>query len=473
MNQIEFQHLMNRAGFGATPEELVGCEKKSRTEVVNKLFSTSAGPDALHVIKRSEVDEIVMGLKEKDPDTKKMYRKMRTEKEIDLNTTWLRKMMSTEDQLAEKMTFFWHCHFACRDDNAFLLQQLNNDIRENALGNFRNLLMAVAKAPAMLNFLNNQQNKKNAPNENFAREVMELFTLGRGNYTEHDIKEAARAFTGWGFDHETYNFRFKENQHDSDQKQFFGKTGNFDGRNIIDMILYKEECARFIAGKIYRFFVNDVCDEKIIEDLGHKFYMSDYDIGELMKEIFLADWFYDKKNIGSRIKSPIELIVSTTRWLGAEYGGNDALIFVQRILGQVLFLPPNVAGWPMGKRWIDSSSLVFRMDFGRKLIEISDFTQRLKADDDTDPNMEKVKERIAAKKGKLYELDAKINWDIVNRHFNFSNDVQLFNQVSAALLVTGNVNYANAGYTLKDGDNSHRLKALVTYLMSRPEFQLC
>jgi len=472
MNQIEFQHLMNRAGFGATPAELVNCDKKSRAEVVNGLFAGLSELDDIVVIKKSEVDDIVMGLKEKNPDTIKMDRKMRTEKNTELNSTWLRKMMTAKAQLTEKMTFFWHGHFACRDENPFFAQDLNNDIRNNALGNFKNLLLAVARSPAMLNFLNNQQNKKGAPNENFAREVMELFTLGRGNYTENDIKEAARAFTGWSFDKDTLNFYFREKQHDFDEKHFFGKTGNFDGKDIIDMILYKEECARFIAGKVYQFFVNDVRDEKIIDDLGHRFYMSDYDISSLMKEIFMADWFYDQKNIGSRIKSPVELIVNTSRWLGAEYGGNEALTFVQRILGQVLFNPPNVAGWPNGKRWIDSSSLVFRMDFGRKLIEVSDFDQRLKADDDTDPNMTMIKEKMA-KKGKLFELDARINWEELSKHFSFSNDVALFNQLSRALLVTGNVDYATAGYSLKDGDTNMRFKGVLTYLMSRPEFQLC
>jgi uncharacterized protein (DUF1800 family) len=473
MEQIEFQHLMNRAGFGATPEELTVCSSKSRTEVVNGIFSQSAQYEALDAVKRPEVEDILTELKEKDPDTKKMYRKMLNEKKNDLNVSWLRKMIAAKAQLSEKMTFFWHCHFACRDDNPVLMQMMNNVVRDNALGNFKSLLLAVAQSPAMLKFLNNQQNKKDAPNENFAREVMELFTLGRGNYTEHDIKEAARAFTGWSFENETLNFRFRERQHDFDEKQFFGKTGNFDGKDIIDMILYKEECARFIAGKVYQFFVNDVRDEKIIEDLGHKFYMSDYDIGELMKEIFLADWFYDKKNIGARIKSPVELIVNTSRWLGAEYGGDEALIFIQRILGQVLFLPPNVAGWPNGKRWIDSSSLIFRMNFGRKLIEVSDFTQRLKADDDTDPNMAAVKEKMAAKKGKLYELDAKVNWDMVGQHFNFSSNEKLFSGVSSALLVTSGVSYANSNYVFKEGDNNTKMKGLLTYLMSKPEFQLC
>ncbi len=473
MNQIEYQHLMNRACFGATPEGIKDCSKKKRDDVVNELFSRSSKPEALTTIKREEVESIMADMKSGDADAKKAYRKMLLEKGVDLNVAWLKKMMTDQAQLAEKMTFFWHGHFACRDDNPVLLQSLNNVMRNNALGSFKNMLLAVAQSPAMLKFLNNQQNKKDAPNENFAREVMELFTLGRGNYTEHDIKEAARAFTGWSFDKDTLDFHFRDKQHDFGSKEFFGKTGNFDGKDITDLILAKEECARFIAGKIYQFFVNDVRDEKVIADLGHKFYMSDYDIGELMKEIFLADWFYDPKNMGARIKSPVELIVNTSRWLKAEYGGDDALIFVQRILGQVLFLPPNVAGWPNGKRWIDSSSLIFRMDFGRKLLEVSEFTQRLKVDDDTDPNMAMLKEKSLKKKGKFFELNANINWDILGLNFTATGDADLFNQISQALLVAGGVSYDSAGYRFKETEKNAKLKGAVVYLMSRPEFQLC
>ena len=473
MTQIEFQHLMNRAGFGCTLEQLLPYSPVERKEAVKQLFAASEDGDDLAAVKRPEVEDIIKELKESDGDTKKMYRKMLVESGRDLNVTWLKKMATDKAQLLEKMTFFWHGHFACRDDNPVLLQSLNNAIRDNALGKFKYLLLGVAQSPAMLNFLNNQQNKKNAPNENFAREVMELFTLGRGNYTEHDVKEAARAFTGWSFEKETLNFHFRENQHDYDEKEFFGKKGNFDGKDIIDMILYKEECSRFIAGKIYQFFVNDERDEKIINDLAEKLYLSDYHIGDLMKEIFSSDWFYDKKNIGTRIKSPVELIVNISRLLKAQYGNDDAIVFTQSIMNQVLFLPPNVAGWPNGKRWIDNSNLIFRMDVGRKMIELAEVNERLKAEDDNDPNMAMQKEKSAKKKGKLNELDIKIGWDDLSPLFNSSSDEQLFNETSHALLVAGSVNYASANFKMTGDTKTQKLKKSVSYLMSRPEFQLC
>lgn len=473
MNQVEYRHLMNRAGFGPTLSGLAGCANKNREQVVNELFLAHDDAGYLAVVKASEIMEMIDDRKVKDidPEEKKKLGKMIYEHGVDLNNKWLSKMVTDEAQLSEKMTFFWHGHFACRDDNPAFLQAMNNAMRENALGKFKNLLLEVAKSPAMLKFLNNQQNKKDAPNENFAREVMELFTLGRGNYTEHDIKEAARAFTGWSFDRDTMNFVFRDRQHDFGTKEFFGKTGAFDGGDIIDMILYKEECAHFLAGKIYVFFVNDNRDEDHIKELAEKLYMSDYNIGDLMRYIFMADWFYDKKNIGARIKSPVELLVGTSRILDSEYGNEDAVIYVQKILGQVLFVPPNVAGWPGGKRWIDNSSLIFRMDLGRKILESAAITEQLKPDYDHDPNMNMRAE--LEKKGKLNALEAKINWSQLSDYFGNGSDEQLFNQVAGVMLSIGEVNYSNAGFTVKGEEKAQKLKSMLAYVMGRPEYQLC
>lgn len=473
MNQIEYRHLMNRAGFGCTLSGLAASANKTREQVVNELFLAHDDSGYLAAVNNAEVQEMIRdkGMKEKGDEEKKELRKMIREKEVDLNTLWLRKMVTEEAQLTEKMTFFWHGHFACRDDNPAFLQAMNNAMRENALGKFKSLLLDVGKSPAMLKFLNNVQNKKDAPNENFAREVMELFTLGRGNYTERDIKEAARAFTGWSFDRETMNFVFRDRQHDFGEKEFLGKRGNFDGSDIIDMILYREECAHFLAGEIYVFFVNDERDEPRIKELAEKLYMSDYNIGDLMRYIFMADWFYDKKNIGARIKSPVELLVGTSRLLDAEYANEDAVIYVQKILSQVLFLPPNVAGWPGGKRWIDNSSLIFRMDLGRKILQSAEITETLKPDYDHDPNMTMRKE--LEKKGKLNALEAKVNWEQLGNYFEGTTDEQLFNQACSIMLCAGNVDYKSAGFAIKGEEKTQKLKSVLAYVMGRPEYQLC
>src|SRR6185295_1294303 len=298
--------------------------------------------------------------KELTTDERKMIQQKNRDGIRNLNIYWMHEMVNSAAQLREKMAFFWHGHFACRNLNIFFQQGLMDVIRRNALGNFGTLLKEISKSAAMLNFLNNQQNRKDHPNENFAREVMELFTLGRGNYTEHDIKEAARAFTGWGSNLQG-EFVFRKFQHDFGNKTVLGRTGDFDGEEVLDILLKEKQTARYISQKIYRFFVNEQVDNAKVEWMADRFYKTDYDISKLLEDIFTTDWFYEEKNVGAKIKSPVELLVGIQRMLPMTLENEEALLVLQRVLGQVLFYPPNVAGWPGGKSWIDSSSLMMRM----------------------------------------------------------------------------------------------------------------
>lgn len=346
-------HLYNRAGFGIPVADTALSKPAS-------LFSGAAKEKPLKVIEApSFTPEELKTMSEED--RKKIFQKSRKQI-LQLNVAWLRQMSSPEAMLREKMTFFWHDHFACRTQAAFLAQQQNNTIRKHALGSFRELLMAVSKDPAMLQFLNNQQNRKNSPNENFAREVMELFTLGRGNYTEEDIKNAARAFTGWAFNPLSGEFVFRARTHDEGPKNFKGRTGNFSGEDIIDMLLDDPQTATFVTSKIWNYFVSqEVKDEQVINSLSKNFYQSGYDIEKLMKEIVQSGWFYEDRFVGNRIKSPVELLAGIQLHTGGSFPDDTSPLFVQRALSQVLFYPPNVGGWPQGKEWIDSSSLTFRM----------------------------------------------------------------------------------------------------------------
>ena len=294
------------------------------------------------------------------------------------NIIWINRMADpAHNAFLERMTLFWHGHFACQTKISGLAIAQINTIRQHALGNFRDLVLAIAKDASMIRFLNNQQNRKKTPNENFARELLELFTIGRGNYTEQDIKEAARAFTGWSSNLQG-EYVFRQRQHDYGVKTFFGKTGNFDGTDIIDLILERRETANFIAKKVYRYFVNDQPDEAIIKQLGQTFYNSGYDIGHLLRTIFETDWFYHPKNMGTKIKSPVELLAGMMRSLNVKFEQDNALIFVQRALGQILFNPPNVAGWPGGKSWIDNSTLMLRLNLANYLFLSSDVNLRVK-----------------------------------------------------------------------------------------------
>src|ERR1044072_3491544 len=263
---------------------------------------------------------------EMTPEQRKELQKKSREGIRNLNIYWINEMVNTDAQLREKMAFFWHGHFACRNLNVFFQQGLLDVIRQNALGNFRDLLHEVSKSAAMLNFLNNNQNRKDHPNENFAREVMELFTMGRGNYTEQDVKEAARAFTGWGFDGDG-QFVFRERVHDDGEKTVLGKTGRFNGDDMLKILLEHSQTARYITGKIYRYFVDDVqIDEDRVATLSDKFYQSGYDIAGLMKEIFLSDWFYDTQHVGSRIKPPVELLVGMRRAIPMEFEREETML---------------------------------------------------------------------------------------------------------------------------------------------------
>ncbi|HEY5327990.1 MAG TPA: DUF1800 family protein, partial [Mucilaginibacter sp.] len=211
-------------------------------------------------------------------------------------------------------------------------------------------------------------NQKGHPNENFVRELMELFTIGRGNYTENDVKESARAFTGYGFN-KTGEFVNRKFFHDDGQKTFLGKTGNFNGEDIMNMLLDKKETAHFISNKLYSYLVNEIPDPAHVNAMSDVFYNANYEIKPLLEYVFNAGWLYDDKNRGALIKSPVEFLVGLNRQFYITYQRPEVLLQFQHVLGQVLFYPPNVAGWPGGRNWIDSSSLMFRLKIPSTLLD--------------------------------------------------------------------------------------------------------
>jgi len=351
-------HLLGRAAFGPALKEMPGYLTSTTGDITNKLFAASRNYTPLHTV--SPIDLTWQQYKMMSVEEKRAFRKKNRQMIAALNTAWIEKMISDDAVLREKMTFFWHDHFACRTNKAFFAQDLNNRLRKNALGNFGELLMDVSKSPAMLEYLNNQQNRKQHPNENFAREVMELFTLGIGHYTEDDVKNAARAFTGWSTNFQG-EFVYKRKSHDFGTKTFLGKTGDFGGEDVIRIILEQKQTARHITRKIYSYFVNEQVDEEFAEELAGYFYDSDYNLEKLMYRLFTDDRFYAEKNHLCLVRSPVELLVSYGRLLPVTVENKKALISLQRRMDQVLFYPPNVGGWPTGNEWINSTSLPIRM----------------------------------------------------------------------------------------------------------------
>jgi len=485
-NQQKNQHLLWRAGFGPAVEQLGDLSRFSPQQYYKALVKASdKKPDYVNVAD-NYLQGLMMGidqagkLQKQDltAEEKKKRQQMSREGIRNLNLYWLKEMVNSSAQLREKMAFFWHGHFACRNLNIFYQQGLLDVIRRNALGNFGTLLKEVSRSAAMLNFLNNQQNRKDHPNENFAREVMELFTLGRGNYTEHDIKEAAKAFTGW-----TANLRgefvFRKFQHDFDSKTVLGHTGDFDGDDVLDILLKEKQTARFISQKVYRFFVNDKVDNTKVEWLADRFYKSDYNISKLIEDVFTSDWFYDEKNIGTRIKSPVELVVGIQRMLPMKLENEEALLLIQRVLGQVLFYPPNVAGWPGGKSWIDSSSLMMRMRLPQLINDEDEINVKPKDDDDQMMGRKDTDDVTVKKPGgvnamRRQQINANVDWSIYLRNLEKVSREQLVNTMSEYLLQVKSSLAADviSQYSDASGRDSF-IKTATIQIMSTPEYQLC
>ena len=485
-NQLKNQHLLWRAGFGPAVEQLQDLNKTSPKNLYKALQKASANKPEYIDVADNYLKGLMMGIQEVgrqqqkpelDENKRKELQKKSRESIRNLNLAWLGEMVNSEAQLREKMALFWHGHFACRNLNIFFQQELLDILRQNALGNFGVMLHEVSKSAAMLNFLNNNQNRKDHPNENFAREVMELFTLGRGNYTEHDIKEAARAFTGWGADIKG-EFVFRKGQHDFGSKTVLGRSGNFDGDEVLDILLEQKQTARFITQKIYKYFVNEKPDAEKTEWLADRFYKSNYDIGKLMEDIFTSDWFYDEKNIGNRIKSPIELIAGIQRMLPMKLENEEVLLLLQRILGQILFYPPNVSGWPGGKTWIDSSTLMMRMRLPQLISDRDEWNVKPKDDDDQmmgrmdDDKLKGNKIKGMGKAGK--PIVAEIDWKDYLKFYEKVPREELVNDLSAYLLQTKTA--VGADVIKSYADNSSRenfIKSATIHIMSEPEYQLC
>ena len=448
------KHLLLRAGFGANLSQIKNLDQVSLTEIWKKLATND--PLIPIQLKEAGPDFDYQQLSKMDAEMKKEVQKKNRRSNLEINLKFLNQMVHSEDQLREKMAFFWHGHFATRVVNSRFNLQLLNTIREKSLGNFGDLLKAVSQSPAMLQFLNNQQNKKGHPNENFAREVMELFTLGRGNYTEKDVQEGARAFTGWSFLPDGSFFE-RPRQHDFGPKTFLGKTGNFDGNDALNIILEQKGTAKFIVTKIYKFFVNEKINPGIIEHLSDQFYDSKYDIKKLMTEIFTSKWFYNEENIGTKIKSPIELMAGIMRTLPMELEKPENLIVYQKLLGQMLLYPPNVAGWPSGNSWIDSSTLMLRLQIPQIWSGLRPLELEAKSDDDVEMGLKNNQMRNKGFKNPNIIID----WNLVESTFKNKS-------ISDYLLQTKSSNEK-----IIDQFSDSSLKLKIINVMSTPEFQLC
>jgi uncharacterized protein (DUF1800 family) len=467
LSRSEHKHLLFRAGFGPDLAAWQSAGKPSRQEAVKQLFARSQRAEPLSAELPDTPD--AQDLRAMSQEQRQELIKQNRESIRALNVLWLSRMATSEAQLREKMTFFWHDHFACRLHGARLVQWQNNTLRTHALGKFGELLSAIARDPGMLQFLNNQQNRKEHPNENFAREVMELFTLGRGHYSEQDIREAARAFTGWGFRPLTGEFVFRKQQHDYGSKTFLGKTGNFDGQDILDILLEQRQTARFLTAKLCRFLLHPDPEPEQVEAWAKRFYESGYDISGLLEHIFLSDAFYSSRNLGARIKSPVEYIVSLMRLLDLQFQDESSPVLIQRALGQMLFDPPSVAGWPEGRNWIDSSSMLARLRIPEALVYAAELDMEIKG------SFAGNEEVAGDREGFKRRLDASIRWEGLSRHLARLSGPARVQEAASYLLQAPQQRLSpdTLSRFVRGEDEPQEIKSLVLRLVCTPEFQLC
>jgi uncharacterized protein (DUF1800 family) len=344
-------HLCRRAGFGAPRRELDEVRRLGPVDAVDRFLRTDPARDAEY---RHLFDTIRQGF-------------VAFQFPPNLQGWWLFRMQREPFPLREKMTLFWHGHFATsfrKVEDMRLMYRQNETLREGALGDFRDLVLAVSRDPAMIVWLDNQENHKGRPNENYARELMELFTLGEGHYTERDVKEAARAFTGWHRNEE--GFFFNREAHDFGPKSILGKRGNFDGADVVDILLQQAQAKRFLATKLLRFFVSPEPSEELIGEAAQVLGDCNLEMKWFLRALFLSRAFYAPEAICSKIKSPVEYTIGALRDLDATFPGQE---LAERMtpMGQELFAPPSVKGWDGGRDWISSNAWLARGRFAEAL----------------------------------------------------------------------------------------------------------
>lgn len=338
-------HLLRRAGLGASPAEFDQFYAMGYHATIDWLLNYEG---------RNDVAEDRLAAATFD-----------FTKREDLKRWWVVRMLTTNRPLQEKMVLFWHGLLTSglgKVNDPLLMLRQNEFLRRNALGNFQTILAGITKDAAMLLWLDGHNSRKRAPNENYARELMELFTMGRGHYTEDDVKEAARAFTGWSVNRETREVSFNPKQFDDGQKTFLGRTGRWDANDIVDILVHQRATAEYISRRLFQFFAYREPSEQLVGRLGDVFEVSGFNIKQVVRAILLSNEFTAAPAYRALVKSPVELVVGTYRTLGLESTG-DGLAGLMRAMGQDLFDPPNVAGWPGGAAWLNSNSWLQRVNF--------------------------------------------------------------------------------------------------------------
>lgn len=385
-------HLLQRAGFGGTPSQVLALKNMGPEDAVDHLLEyddvpetgTTARVDGRfdnEIMRAMTADERRQRNQARKNGNEALIERFRNERQkrqradrrqlAELQAWWMGRMIETPRPFQEKMTLFLHGHFATgyrAVEDSYHMYMQNELFRNNATGNFRDdLVKRIIRDPAMIKYLNNNQNSRKAPNENLARELMELFTLGEGRgYTEQDIKQGARALTGYTYRDD--DFQFNARNHDDEMKVIFGKRDKWDGDDFVDLIFAHSSASEFICEKLYRFYVNDSNEtlegpaRSAVQQMAKTFKSDDFELKPVMRKLFLSKHFYDEANRSAIIKSPVQLVVQAIRSLRAPARNMPRLVKSCTLMGQDLFKPPSVKGWDGGRKWINTSTLFTRQN---------------------------------------------------------------------------------------------------------------
>ena len=477
------QHLLNRAGFGGTPTQIRALTEMGLDKAVDYLVDfgelpeRSSGLDFRGDIMRQPTPEEQETARRAriagDEETiarlqREQQMRERTDRDqlASMQRWWLARMIETGRPLEEKLTLLWHGHFATgyrTIENSWHMLAQNGLLRRECAGNFADMVRGIIRDPAMLKYLDNDENRRNSPNENLARELLELFTLGEGNgYSEQDIKQAARALTGMTFRDNAYFFDAA--QHDTAAKAILGRSGNFAGDELVSIILERPQCARFIATKLFRFFVNDAPQPSrdgldLTERLAKELRDNRYELRPVLRALFRSRGFYAPENHLAVVKSPTQLMVQTIRSFATPTRDMSALVQAGDLMGQQLFQPPSVKGWDGGRAWINTATLFVRQNVVVYLV-----TGRRPQAFDWSPS------DMAYDSTHLVEhlRDASMSLDPEEATRSLLS-FALAGDADAARLAQLNGFIGGLGDTVTDD----RIKALLCLIGAMPEFQLC
>jgi len=499
-------HLLWRAGFGGTWDEAATLAKLGLDAAVDALINFPKTPvpapegATLPVESEKAFQERVKNLGESERQKAQEDRQARERNGItDLKYWWLKRMLDSTAPsggkpapLQEKLTLFWHSHFASsyadKIERTYPMWQQNEMFREHALDSFPEMLKQLIRNPAMLVWLDNAQSRREHPNENFARELMELFSTGVGHYSENDVKAAARSLTGNSVDRDDWSYRFRKDAHDFGQKTYLGQTGNWDGDDVVRIICEQDATVTFMTKKFLEFFVYENPEPALLEEASALYRAQGLALGPFLATLFKSELFYSQRATSAIVKSPVVLAIGALKSMRVDIPQKDVLTNALRLMGQDVFFPPEVNGWPGGMAWINSNMLLIRYNFANYLLhgvspdEFKVFNQKTTAGTmrrQFVQGQRSLNETVWSPRKQLKDsgMNRKLitSGDIVDYYIKQFLQRPVSRDLRDQLLGFAETDAAGGhkSYSVEDTNFDERTKGLVHLIMSSPDYQLC